>query len=187
MNPDPHAWVTEHGDYLYRYAISRLQNEDVAADLVQDTLLAAWKGHASFTGQSTVRTWLTGILKHKIIDYIRKEVRDRNLNQRVENDPTSSWFNDNGSWSQAPGAWSENPEALCQNGQFTAVLDLCVSKLPEHQALIFRLRDISGDDTETICKSCNISATNLHVILHRARLALRKCLELNWFGERFSK
>jgi len=183
MQSDPHQWITEHGDYLYRYAISRLHNEEVAADLIQETLLAAWKGHKSFAGQSTIRTWLVGILKHKIIDYIRKEIRDRNLNENAENDPTSAFFNNNGSWSEAPRAWNENPEALFQNEQFRAVLDSCMSKLPEKQGLVFRLRDIMGDETESVCKSCEITPTNLHVLMHRARLALRKCLEIHWFGE----
>ena len=182
MQTEPHQWINEHGDYLYRYAMSRLHNEEVAADLLQETLLAAWKGHSNFAGQSTMRTWLVGILKHKIIDYIRKEIRDRNLSENVGNDPTTAYFNNDGSWSEAPRAWNENPESLCQNEQFSTVLETCANKLPEKQRLVFRLRDISGDDTESVCKSCDITATNLHVLLHRARLSLRKCLEIHWFG-----
>ncbi|NWF37411.1 sigma-70 family RNA polymerase sigma factor [Mariprofundus sp. KV] len=182
MHSDPHQWINEHGDYLYRYAMSRVHSEEIAADLLQETLLAAWKSHTTFAGQSTIRTWLTGILKHKIIDHIRKEIRERNLSDNVSSDPTTAYFNNDGSWSEAPHAWNENPESLCRNEQFNNVLEKCVSKLPEKQRLIFRLRDISGDDTETVCKSCGITATNLHVLLHRARLALRKCLEIHWFG-----
>jgi len=183
MNSDPHQWINEHGDYLYRYAISRLHNEEQAADLLQETLLAAWKGHSSFAGQSSIRTWLVGILKHKIIDHIRKEIRNRNLAESVGNDPTSAYFKSNGSWSEAPHAWKENPEDLCRNEQFKLVLESCLGKLSEKQNAVFRLRDILGEETDTVCKSCDITPTHLHVLLHRARLGLRKCLELHWFGQ----
>ena len=180
---DPHQWLNEHGDYLYRYAMSRLHNEELAEDMLQETLLAGWKGFESFSGQSSIRTWLVGILKHKIIDHIRKEIRGRNLNEAVESDPTSTFFNANGSWSEAPAAWKENPEQLIRSEQFQATLNDCMSKLPEKQQIVFRMREVSGDDSEAICKSCEITSTNLHVLLHRARLALRKCLDINWFGE----
>jgi len=183
---DPHVWLNEHGDYLYRYAMSRLHNEELASDLLQETLLAGWKGFARFAGQSSIRTWLTGILKHKIIDHIRHEIRERKLAEAVENDPTSVYFNENGSWSEAPKAWKENPEELCSSEQFHAVLESCVDKLPEKQQLVFRMRDVTGEDTETVCKSCDITATHLHVLLHRARLSLRKCLEFNWFGQGYN-
>jgi len=179
---DPHIWLNEHGDYLYRYAMSRLHNEELASDMLQETLLAGWKGYARFAGQSSIRTWLVGILKHKIIDHIRREIRDRKISEAVENDPTSIYFNDNGSWSEAPNAWKENPEALCESEQFQTILDSCVDKLPEKQQIVFRMRDITGEDTQTVCKSCDITSTHLHVLLHRARLALRNCLEINWFG-----
>jgi len=182
-NSDPHQWLNEHGDYLYRYAMSRLHNGELASDMLQETLLAGWKGFDKFAGQSSIRTWLVGILKHKIIDHIRKEIRSRNLTEAVENDPTSAWFKENGSWSETPSAWKDNPEDLCQSEQFHAVLDACVSKLPEKQQIVFRMREITGDDSETVCKSCDITSTHLHVLLHRARLALKKCLEWNWFGQ----
>lgn len=183
MHGDPHQWITEHGDYLYRFAISRLHDEEVAADLLQETLLAAWKGRDSFAGNSSVRTWLAGILKHKIIDHVRKQIRDRNLTERAESDPTSRYFNNNGSWSEAPQAWNESPETLCRNEQFKSVLNGCIGKLPLKQRLVFQLREMGGEDTDEVCKQCEITSTNLHVLLHRARLALRKCLELQWFGQ----
>ncbi len=178
---NPHTWLKEHGDYLYRYAMSRLHNEELAQDMLQETLLAGWKGYAKFAGQSSIRTWLVGILKHKIIDYIRREIRTRNLKNAVESDPTSAFFNANGSWSEAPNAWKENPEDLCKNEQFHKTLESCISKLPEKQQLVFRMRDIAGEDTPTVCKCCDITSTHLHVLLHRARLTLRKCLNMHWF------
>jgi len=180
--PDPQEWLQEHGDYLYRYAMSRLHNEDLAADMLQETLLAAWKGRMNFKGDSSTRTWLVGILKHKIIDHIRKEIRTRNLADAVENDPTSSYFDADGAWSEAPRAWKDNPEDLCRSDQFHNVLESCLGRLPEKQQLVFRMREMNGDDAESVCNVCDVTATNLHVLLHRARLGLRKCLELNWFG-----
>jgi len=182
--PDnPHTWLQEHGDYLYRYAMSRLHNEELAQDMLQETLLAGWKGFERFAGQSTIRTWLVGILKHKIIDHIRHEIRGRHLTEAVETDPTSAFFNANGSWSDAPNAWKDNPEDLCNSEDFHKILESCISKLPEKQQVVFSMRDIVGEDTPSVCKACDITSTHLHVLLHRARLSLRKCLELNWFGK----
>ncbi|MDQ7011172.1 MAG: sigma-70 family RNA polymerase sigma factor, partial [Mariprofundaceae bacterium] len=91
-NPDAHPedWLSEHGDYLYRYAMARLRNPELASDMLQETLLAAWKGSKSFKGNSSVRTWLVGILKHKITDHIRREIRNRKLAEEIEVDPTSA-------------------------------------------------------------------------------------------------
>lgn len=178
----PEQWLTDHGDYLYQYAMSRLHHEEQASDMVQETLLAAWKGWEKFAGKSSVRTWLVGILKHKIIDHIRKEIRNRKLSEAVESDPTSSLFNADGSWIEAPRNWKENPQELCENGQFQQVLQNCISKLPEKQQVVFKMRELTGEDSETICKEAEITSTHLHVLIHRARLALRRCLEFNWFG-----
>jgi len=179
---NPEAWLADHGDYLYRYAISRLRHDELSADMVQETLLAAWKGRGNFAGKSSVRTWLVGILKHKIIDHIRREIRDRKLTDAIESDPTSAWFDADGKWMEAPRAWKENPEALCENEQFQQVLQGCIGKLPEKQQTVFRMRELTGEDSETICKEAEITSTHLHVLIHRARLALRNCLEHHWFG-----
>ena len=179
---NPATWLEEHGDYLYRFAISRLQNEELAEDMLQETLLAAWKGRDRFKGDASVRTWLVSILKHKIIDHIRLEIKNRNLTDSAENDPTSAFFNADGSWSEVPFAWKDNPEELCQSSEFKQVLESCASKLPERQRVVFHMRDIVGEDTDTVCKACDITPTHLHVLLHRARLGLRQCLEKNWFA-----
>ncbi len=180
---DPHTWLNKHGDYLYRYAMSRLHNEELAQDMLQETLLAGWKGYSKFAGQSSIRTWLVGILKHKIIDHIRREIRGRNLTESVESDPTSTYFNANGSWNESPAAWKDNPEDLCSSDEFHQALEQCICKLPGKQQLVFRMRDIVGEDTPTVCKCCDITSTHLHVLLHRARLALRRCLNTHWFGK----
>jgi len=178
---NPHTWLQEHGDYLYRYAMSRLHNAELAQDMLQETMLAAWRGRENFAGKSTVRTWLVGILKHKIVDYIRKDVRGRNLTDALESDPTSEYFDAHGEWVDSPSAWKENPEELCNNEQFKKVLEQCVCKLPEKQQVVFRMRDVLGEDTPTICEQCDITPTHLHVLLHRARMALRQGLNKHWF------
>ncbi len=179
---NPETWLQEHGDYLYGFAMSRLRDSELASDILQETLLAAWKGQKSFKGGSSVRTWLAGIMKHKIIDHIRKQISSRNLAESVESDPTSQWFGADGAWHEAPRAWSDNPEALNESEQFRAILEKCIGFLPEKQKLVFEMRELAGEDTETICNAAEISSTNLHVLFHRARLSLRGCLEKNWFG-----
>jgi len=181
------AWLAEHGDYLYRYALMRLRDEELARDAVQETLLASWKANRNFRGDSSIRTWLVGILKHKITDQIRKQIRDRKLTEQVESDPTSRYFNQNGGWASPPGEWTDNPEQLTGNGQFRETLTRCIAKLPDMQKEVFSLRELAGENSQNICKACNISTTNLHVIMHRARMALRACLDKHWFnGERQS-
>jgi len=185
---NPQTWLQEHGDVLYRFALSRCKDPDVASDLVQDTLLSAWKSHTSFAGESTVRTWLIGILKHKWIDHLRKThlrktIRQREHVQEAEGDPTAWFDHNNGAWKEKPSAWGDDPAMLCQNQQFLGTLKNCVEQLPNQQALVFDLRELHGLDAEEVCKVCDISATNLHVILHRARLRLRSCLDNHWFGK----
>jgi len=180
MNPE--QWLTDYGDILYRFAMQRAQDSELAADLVQDTLLAAWKSKDSFAGNSTVRTWLIGILKHKWIDYLRKEIRQREQAELADGDPTA-WFDTrSGKWNEKPTLWHEDPASLCQNNQFMSVLKGCTDNLPAKQQLTFEMRELQGLESDEICKVCDISPTNLHVLLHRARLGLRSCLDKHWFG-----
>jgi len=182
MEMNPQVWLDEYGDILYRFAMQRAQNPELAADLVQETLLSAWQSRESFSGKSTVRTWLIGILKHKWIDYLRKEIRQREYAELAVDDPTA-WFDaNNGAWKKPPQQWHDDPASLCQNEQFMQILKTCVNKLPRKQQLVFDMRELQGLDSGEICKICDVSPTNLHVLLHRARLALRQCLEINWFG-----
>jgi RNA polymerase sigma-70 factor (TIGR02943 family) len=169
------SWLQEHGDYLYRFALSRLSGDtELARDMVQETLLAAWKGRESFGGRSAVRTWLVGILKHKITDHIRLQIRNRQLHEDIETDPTSDWFGADGHWQ----------EALLGDADFQRILQRCLDALPALQRNVFVLRELGGDDSGAICKACEITATHLHVLMHRARMALRTCLDVNWFGRR---
>ncbi|MDQ7005313.1 MAG: sigma-70 family RNA polymerase sigma factor [Ghiorsea sp.] len=180
MNPE--QWLVEHGDILYRFAMQRAQNSELAADLVQETLLSAWRSRHSFAGNSTVRTWLVGILKHKWIDYLRKEIRTRKQAELADGDPTAWFDTHSGKWNEQPASWHEDPASLCQNNQFMTVLKGCTNNLSAKQKLVFEMRELQGLDSDEICKACDISPTNLHVLLHRARLGLRSCLDKHWFG-----
>lgn len=174
--PDSSRWVEEHGDALYRYALLRVSNPDLAGDLVQDTFLSALKGAANFRGGSTVRTWLIGILKHKIIDYYR-----RNQSEVLAADLSPTDDDDLGPVERASDRWSEAPSQLVENEEFWGIFNRCLSGLPEAHRRAFSLREFDGIPGEEICNILGVTPSNLWVILHRARAKLKKCLEINWF------
>lgn len=187
-NIDPAVWVDEHGDYLYRYALIRLRNEARAEDAVQETLLAALQALDSYGGKSTERTWLTGILKHKIIDTIRKACREVPIEPAdldlSEFDPLFERPDEfQGHWSDtlSPRIWHRSPEDALQQTEFFNVLQKCISKMPEKVATVFSLREMDELDTDEICEVLGLSAGNFWVIMHRARMSLRRCIEINWF------
>jgi RNA polymerase sigma-70 factor, ECF subfamily len=181
-NPNVHNWLNEHGDYLYRFALARLRDPHLAEDVVQETFLAAIKS-PSFAEQSAPRTWLTGILKHKIIDVMRKNVREIAASDLIDDEDANvdDFFDDAGKWTDKPLKW-DMPENALEQKQFLGILQTCMEKLPAKSAQIFMLRDVQETDNEEICKELNISPTNAWVMLYRARLGLRKCLEINWLG-----
>ena len=176
-------WLNEHGDFLYRFALARLRDPHQAEDVVQETFLAAIKSN-SFAGQSAPRTWLTGILKHKIIDLIRKKNRETVVSDLIDESTNASiddFFDAAGHWIDKPQAW-DMPENALEQKQFLSVLQGCIDKLPAKLAQLFMLRDVHETDNEEICKALNITPTNAWVMLYRARMGLRKCLEINWIG-----
>jgi len=181
---DPEAWVDEHGDALFRYALFRIQDAQVAEDLVQETFLAAIRGKDSFAGRSTVKTWLFGILKHKIIDHIRKISRER-PEENIETiaDLANKDFDDRGGWKYQPSEWTTNPSLLFQQQEFWHILQTCLSELPPRLNQAFTLRELDGLSAEEVRKILGVTPTNGGVMLHRARLRLRECLELRWFDE----
>ena len=178
--PNTHDWLNEHGDYLYRFALARLRDPHQAEDVVQETFIAAIKS-SSFAEQSSARTWLTGILKHKIIDVMRKGVREIAASDLMsdEDGNMDDFFDGAGHWADKPQAW-EMPENALEQKQFLGILQNCMDKLPSKLAALFLMRDVHETDNEEICKELNISATNAWVILYRARMSIRKCLEINW-------
>lgn len=182
VTPNIHSWLNEHGDYLYRFALARLRDPHQAEDVVQETFLAAIKS-PSFAEQSAPRTWLTGILKHKIIDLMRKNVREIAASDLIDDEDANvdDFFDDAGHWADKPLKW-DMPENALEQKQFLGVLQNCMEKLPAKSAQIFIMRDVHETDNEEICKELNISTTNAWVMLYRARLGLRKCLEINWLS-----
>ena len=182
MNTNVNDWLNAHGDYLYRFALARLRDPHQAEDAVQETMLAAIKS-SSFEGESSARTWLTGILKHKIIDLQRKQIREQPLSDLVDLDATDTsmddFFDQKGHWLEKPQTL-EMPENALEQKQFLGVLTQCMDKLPAKLAAIFMMRDVHEVENENICKELDITATNAWVMLYRARMGLRKCLEINW-------
>jgi RNA polymerase sigma-70 factor, ECF subfamily len=181
-----HDWLNEHSDYLYRFALARLRDPHQAEDAVQETFIAAIKNaqsseNSGFAEQSSPRTWLTGILKHKIIDVMRKSVREVAASDLMNDEDANmdEFFDEKGHWADKPQAWGIPDDALEQK-QFLGVLQNCMAKLPAKLATLFMLRDVQETDNEEICKELNISPTNAWVMLYRARMSIRKCLEINW-------
>lgn len=182
MTDNVHDWLNAHGDYLYRFALARLKDPHFAEDAVQETMLAAIKNN-SYQGDSAVRTWLTGILKHKIIDLQRKQLREQPVSDLIDLDDSDSsmddFFDQSGHWLERPLAMNMPDDALEQK-QFLSILDDCINRLPAKLKTIFMLRDVQETENEIICKELGITSTNAWVMLYRARMGLRKCLELNW-------
>ena len=179
---DPSEWLDRYGDYLFRYAMLRLRDRFAAEDLVQETFLAALKSRRSFIGGSSEATWLVGVLKHKIADHFRRQALEAPLEDAdLREQPDPSVFDASGHWTSGPADWGGNPADLYREGKFLEQFRNCLSGLSPNHANAFTLREIEGADTGEICKVLNVTETNLWVILHRARMQLRRCLETRWF------
>ena len=203
---DPQRWLDEHGDYLFAFCVRHVRNLDAAEDLVQETLLAAWSSRDRFSGESAERTWLTSILKHKIIDHIRRaKVRRRGamsgavpdaseaaeVAQHPSGDrPASSMpsaaeglgqvFTEKGFWQHEVAAWPCDPAQLAEDGEFWPIFQVCLDRLPERTAQAFCLREMSQLPAREIGEALGTSEANVWQLLHRARVMLRECIERNW-------
>ena len=171
-------WLEKHGDYLFNFAIGQVRDEHVAEDLVQETFLAALKARDSFQGQSSDRTWLVGILRHKICDHLRRVTRHR----AVYVQPDAERTNDNEAWDEAT-LWLHESAADCTHparrmelGEFREALEMALGQLPPRVAEVFKLYEMEEQSNPEICKKLNISESNLWVMLHRARKQLREQL-----------
>lgn len=180
---DPSAWADQHGDYLFRYALMRVRNRESAENLVQETFLAALAGRNSFSGRSSEKTWMVGILKHKIIDQFRKSFREKSITelQTDEEQAIDDFYDMVGHPKQYPKSWMPDPQALLHSKEFWEVLHSCLDRLPEKTASAFIMRELDNWSTDDICTELKITPANLWVMLHRARLQLRQLLEENWF------
>jgi RNA polymerase sigma-70 factor (TIGR02943 family) len=182
---DPHLWVDRHGDYLFRFALARVGRREVAEDLVQETLLAAWRGRAGFAGNARERSWLTAILKRKVIDWLRRAVRERTTQQPEGADEwVDGQFTRLGEWRKSPKTWPDpTPGADLEREEFWAAVRGCSDKLPARLRDVFFLWHLEDRPTAEVCETAGVTANNLWVMLHRARLRLWRCLTENWYGQ----
>ncbi|MFD2543525.1 sigma-70 family RNA polymerase sigma factor [Lacinutrix gracilariae] len=178
---DPNKWIDSYSDYLFNFTISRVNDRDLAKDLVQETFFAGLKSMKNFKGEASERTWLISILKRKIIDYYRKinsnkgkaEVR---MNYNSSSESEGDWLEE-----RVADPFDKTAEDSLENEELGDAIYNCLGKLPEKQATVFKMKTIEGIDTETICNELNITASNLWVIIHRARTTMATCMEKNWF------
>ena len=180
---DPNNWIKNYSDYLLNYTVVRVDGRELAKDLVQETFFAGLKSMKNFKGEASERTWLISILKRKIIDHYRKinsnkgkaEVR---MNYNSDSEAEGDWLEE-----RVADPFDKTAEDKLENSELGNAIYDCLDKLPEKQAEVFKMKTILGYDTETICNELEITASNLWVIIHRARTALAGCMEKNWFNK----
>ena len=178
---NPNKWIDLYADYLFNYTVTRVSDGIIAQDLVQDTFLAALKSMKNFKGEASERTWLISILKRKIIDHYRKinsnkgkaEVR---MSYNSDAESEGDWLEE-----RVADTYDKTAEDKLENQELGLAIHKCLSKLPEKQAKVFKMKTIQGYETEVICNELNITASNLWVIIHRARTAMASCMEKTWF------
>lgn len=178
MACDPGRWIDEHGDALFGYALVRVRDRSVAEDLIQETLIAALSSLASYGGRATERTWLTGILRHKVIDHWRKTSRETTAGlDPTEGHPMPEAFDRKGSWSNDSAGWPADPSAVMEQKRFWEAFHCCVASLPGPLMQAYVLREMDDLDSDAICETLGISVTNLTTRLYRARMRLKSCLK----------
>lgn len=178
---NPNKWVDSYSDYLFNYTIARINDRIIAQDIVQETFLAGLKSMKNFKGEASERTWLISILKRKIIDHYRKinskkgqaEVR---MNYNSDTESEGDWLEE-----RVADPFDKTAENTIENIELGLAIQGCLQKLPQKQALVFKMKTIQGYETEAICNELDITASNLWVIIHRARTAMAACLKENWF------
>jgi RNA polymerase sigma-70 factor (ECF subfamily) len=182
---DPEGWVDRHGDSLYRFALFRLRAPDRAADVVQETFLEALRARETYAGLSSERTWLLGILRHKIVDQIRRSSRETAKCNGVATNGAETWpFDARGHWKKGPESWAGDPSREIETKEFWEVFSGCMSKLPQGIADAFILRELDGLSADQVQDALGITPANFWKRLHRARFLLRQCLESSWFSPR---
>jgi RNA polymerase sigma-70 factor (TIGR02943 family) len=180
---NPHKWVDNHADYLYAYAISRISDEEQARDLVQEVFLAALERAGKFEGKSTERTWLTAILKNKIVDIYRKRSSGlANIDANIERQPDQDFFDDEGHWKEEtyPRQFGVEDNDPLHNKEFNRVLQQCMQKLPALWLAVFTMKHMEDQPTNVICTELKVTDSNFWVIIHRTKLNLRACLQKTW-------
>lgn len=175
--------VDEHYEYLYRYAHRYFRSADKAEELVQETFLAATTALKRFEGGSSPRTWLTSILRHKIMDAMRVKNREQPMDVEALDNKDLDLFDEVGHWrmDSGPSNWGRSPDSLLKEREFLTILQSCLGKLPQSVRQVFLLREMEGYAREEISENLQLTSSNVGVILHRARLSLQRCLQTNWF------
>ncbi len=180
---DPTQWVERHGDALFRYAMLRLRDRSMAEEVVQEAFVAALQAQHRFQGGAAERTWLIGILKHKVVDSLRRVTRRQEVEQGGLSEDAVDAFSARGHWRQRIRAWREAPDAVAQDIEFWAAFEHCLGTLPDSLAATFLLREVDQLSAEEVCHVLDLTSTNLWARLHRARLRLRNCLDTTWFNK----
>lgn len=175
----PEQWVEQFGDQLFRVAMSRVSDREIAEDLVQESFLAAWKARDTFDGRSSLGTWLVAILKRKVVDHFRRAGRRKASG--IAGDDVTQLFDDHGLWSRRVRPLADPPTSDSEREEFWEVVTSCVSDLPGPLAETFLVRQLESKPTADACDQLGITPKNLSVRMHRARLLLRRCLEGKWF------
>ncbi len=177
---EPENWVSAYADYLYSFALKRLNDPELCKDLIQDSFIAAIRSRESFKGQSSERTWLTSILRNKIIDLYRREKLKNHTAVDVYDKTFDHMFEDTGHWKPefSPRVWQA--EASLESKEFSAMFLSCMSKLPSLWSVVFTMKHIDDERSDRVCKELNLSSSNYWTIMHRAKALLRACIEKNW-------
>ena len=181
LNPD--KWVELYADALYSYTLPRVNDAALAEDLVQETFLSAWKARDGFKGDASEKSWLFTIIKNKIIDHYRKKAKDI-VQPIADKDHSDGFFDEADHWTKGdkPGEWGIDFNDAVDNKDFYRVLDACKKKLQQIQQSVFVMKYMEDLDSAEICKALGITASNYWVLIHRAKLQLRTCLEKNWIN-----
>jgi RNA polymerase sigma-70 factor (ECF subfamily) len=174
-----------HRRAMFKFAMLQLRDETIAEDCVQEALTAALQSAERFAGQSSVRTWLIGILKHKILDHFRRASREQTYapaDEETSLEDFDALFLADGHYVDPPAVWA-NPEQALSESEFFEVLEGCMERLPKNTARVFKMREVMGLEIDEICRELSITANNCWVLVYRARMVLRECLEMRWFGK----
>jgi RNA polymerase sigma-70 factor (ECF subfamily) len=184
-NLDPEGWVDRHGDVMFRYALRWLRSTELAEEIVQESFLEALSARDTYQGRSSERTWLIGILRHKLLDHDRRVNRERRCNGREIrfDDVLERSFDRRGRWRVTPARWRGDPASDLERREFWTAVAECLKALPPGLSDAFLLRELDGLETDDICENLQISPANLWQRLHRSRMLLRDCLERLGFGE----
>ena len=186
IDMSPENWVEEYGDYLFRYANSRMRNANAAEEVVQETFLAGVRYSGQYSGKGSVRGWLIAILKRKIIDHFRARKKHEGAHINGDDDifdPSAVLFDQQGNWKPGAFKWAPSPERDLEMSELSDIVQDCLKSLPAGQADVFVLSVMEEMETDVICEQLSISPSNMWVRMHRARLGLAKCVSEKWDGE----